>query len=152
MQRAFLYPCVIDFALRESCLGDKAPVTCNQPEPAELGFGLLALGTVACVSVPVDYASAGITLGDFFQGFAQRLLLTNVRPVFWQTPDSVVVVSVAGYASQPNGRSPLSGRPFGFCVCFTLRHQATSTFAVSPTDDSSSDIDWIDSTIHFAVA
>ena len=76
-----------------------ALVTCDQPEPAELGFGLLAFGAVAGVSVPVERASAGITLGYLLQRLAQRLAFLNFRPIFWQTPNSVVVVAVAGYAS-----------------------------------------------------
>ena len=35
----------------------KAPVTRDQPEPAELRFGLLAFGAVARVSVPVEHVS-----------------------------------------------------------------------------------------------
>ena len=53
-------------------------MTCDQPEPDELGFGLLAFGAVASVSVPVENASAGITLGDFLHGLAQRLLFAYV--------------------------------------------------------------------------
>ena len=93
-----------------------APVTCNQPEPADLGIGLLAFGAVACVSVPVEDASAGITLGDFLHRLGKRLPLLDSGPVFGQSPNSVVVVSVAGYASQSNRRSPFDSRPFRFRI------------------------------------
>ena len=63
-------------------IGLGAQVTCDQPEPAELGFSLLAFGAVAGVSVPVEYASTGITFCDFLQRLGQRLLFAYVSPVF----------------------------------------------------------------------
>ena len=93
-----------------------APVTCNQPEPADLGIGLLAFGAVAGMSVPVEDASTGIALGDFFRRLGKRLPLLDSGPVFGQSPHPVVVVSVAGYASQSNRRPPFDSRPSRFRV------------------------------------
>lgn len=93
-----------------------APATCDQPEPADLGIGLLALGAVACMSVPVKDASARITLGDFLHRLGKGLPLLDFGPAFWQSPNSVVVVSVAGYASQPNRRPTFDRRPLRFRV------------------------------------
>ena len=70
-----------------------APVTCDQPEPADLGVGLLAFGAVAHVSVPVEDASTGIIDTNASMSSAY----TQFWAALWEEPSISTPFVAAGY-------------------------------------------------------